>query len=205
MNTMRELFEHAYLRLALLLLACALAAVFPWVLSNYISSPLPPELQRTATILPITRTARLDSQAADTLVAALGFTATPSPSASATITPTPSSTPQPSATITPIPSVTDTATPVLSPTPAAYVTMLEKVNAYTCPGDQNKKGAIDMAQKFMILGWDQISEDGKMFYWILVEDILGQPQVWIRESEFVLITPLNYKDFLPRAACRVMP
>lgn len=195
--------NSSHVRYALLMVICAFVAALPWFLS-WLVSPLPPQLQDTATMLPLTRTARVDLPAAETLAAALGFTATPLPSATGTATPLPSATPTATATTTLIPSVTSTPTLTFTPLPVVFVTTLEKVKVYTCPGDQNKAGTIDMAQQFTILGWDQTVEDGKTYYWILVDDRMGQPQMWMRESEFVLITPLNYKDFLPRAACRVV-
>jgi hypothetical protein len=41
--------------------------------------------------------------------------------------------------------------------------------------------------------------------WILIQDVIGQPQVWIRESEYIRVSNLDYKNFVPRAACRPAP
>jgi hypothetical protein len=54
-----------------------------------ISNPLPLDLQKTGTILAITRTARIDPTLAGKLVQAMGFTSTPTSSAIVTITTTP--------------------------------------------------------------------------------------------------------------------
>ena len=58
---------------------------------------------------------------------------------------------------------------------------------------------------FDILGWDQTDEEGEIVYWILIEDLADQPQKWVRESEFLVLTHPNYKEFVARAACRVFP
>ena len=192
------------LRVLFLFLVCAVVAAFPWVLSM-ISSPLPYALQKTATILPITRTARVDENAGHTLVARLNFTATPSFTPTSTSTPTPTDTPTPTASTTPFPSLTYTPTYTLTPTPDVYLYTLQKVNAYTCPGASFKKGALEAGLRFPVLGWDQVEEDGRQWVWILVEDVIGKAQVWVRESEFVLVSNLDYMNFVPRAACRPAP
>ena len=191
-------------RFALLFLFSAVLGVAPWIFGVF-SSPLPHDLQKTATILPITRTARVDENAASTLVAALNFTPTPSFTPTATVTPTPTNTPPATATTTAFPTQTEIPTQTLTPTPDIYVITLDKVNAYNCPGSQNKKGAIDAGKRYPILGWDQVTEDAQEWIWILIQDVVGQAQVWIRESEYVLVSQLDYKNFVPRAACRPAP
>jgi hypothetical protein len=86
------------------------------------------------------------------------------------------------------------------------VSALEKLNSYSCPGttNKNKKGTVEIGQAFTVLGWDQTTEDGQVLYWLLVGDDVNQPQIWVRDSEFVLITSPNYRDFIPRIACRTV-
>ena len=188
-------------RYGLLLVSCLLVASFPWVLSM-ITSPLPVDLQRTGTILAITRTARLDPQLALTLIEAMGFTTTPSFTPTFTITPTPTNTPTSTSTATQVPTATRTPTKTLTPTPVVYVTALDEINTYSCPGSDNKVGTLEAGTIFTILGWDQTIEDDHTLYWILIEDEVDQPQKWVRESEFLDILFPDYKDFVLRAACR---
>jgi hypothetical protein len=201
---MRSRLNFSFVWYFFLFSLCAVVAAFPWVLSR-ISSPLPFDLRKTATILPITRTARVDENVADTLVAALHFTATPSLTPTGTPTRTPTDTPTPTDTTTPFPSPTHTPTETLSPTPDVYLITIDRVNSYTCPGSSNKKGAIEAGLRYPILGWDQVLEDGRQWVWILIQDVIGQPQVWIRESEYIRVSNLDYKNFVPRAACRPAP
>jgi hypothetical protein len=190
-----------YLKYGFYFASTALLAAFPWILS-WLSSPLPPSLASTATILPITRTAQIDPQVAASLVAALNFSPTPTVTPTATFTLTPTFTATVTGTSTPLPTATETPLPSLTPLPEVTIITINTVNAYTCPGSQYKKGAVERGQRFVILGWDAVEEDGQDWVWVLISDVIGQAQVWIRESEYVIISHLDYKDYLPRAACR---
>jgi hypothetical protein len=191
-------------RYSLLLLACGIVASVPWILS-ILSSPLPPDLQRTGTLLAVTRTARFDPILAVTLIEALGFTATPSFTPTFTVTATPTDTPPATFTRSPIP--TNTATPTItpSPTPVVLGQSAEVLNTYTCPGAPFRSGSLEKFTVFDILGWDQTEEEGEIVFWILIEDLADQPQIWIRESDFIVLTHPNFKDFVARSACRIFP
>jgi len=52
------------------------------------------------------------------------------------------------------------------------------------------------------LGWDQTVDDGEMITWLLIEDEMDKPQRWVQESSYVNLTDPNYRQFIPRAACR---
>ncbi len=178
--------------------------MLPWVLS-LLSNPLPSDLQRTGTILAITRTARVAPELAVTLVEALGFTATPSATPTPTVTPTETHTPTPTWTATLVPTVTESPTITLTPLPEVIGSASAKLNTYTCPGLQYKEDTLEEGSIFTVLGWDQTEEEGEVLFWILIENEPGQPQIWVRESPFVILSHENYKDFMPRAACRRVP
>jgi hypothetical protein len=189
----------AVLRYGFLVLVCAIVALFPWVLT-LITNPLPPDLQQTGTALAATRTARVAPPRAVGEINQASQTATSLPTV--TPPPTPSSTPTATPTQTLTPTVTPTPTRTPTPTPVVEGATLETVFTYTCPGSQFKFGKLDKGQTFTILGWDETTEDKQTVYWILVEDKLDSPQKWIKESEFLTIAYPNYKEFIPRAACR---
>lgn len=199
-------FGTLFVRLSVILLfiACLVLAAFPWVLSR-ISSPLPVALGQTATILPITRTARVDENIALTMVANLNFTNTPSPTITFTSTVTPTRTPTSTASTTPFPTITNTPTDTLTPLPVVYLITLERVNAYTCPGSSYKKGAVEAGLRFSVLGWDKVEEDSAEWIWVLIEDVIDNPQVWVRQSEYILISDQDFMNYLPRTACRPAP
>ena len=191
-------------RYSILLVSCALLALFPWVLSG-LSNPLPFDLQSTGTILAITRTARLDPKLAGRLEQALGFTATPSGTPTYTITPTLTNSLTPTASETPQPTATPTSTRTSTPLPDVRGTVSAKVNTYTCPGSGFKKGGLEFGATFHVLGWDQTVEDGEVVTWILIDDDINQPQRWVRESEYLTLSHPDYMDFIPRVACRSVP
>jgi len=186
--------------LVFLFLVAAILAAFPWAISM-ITEPLPPDLKRTATYLSVMRTAGVEPSAAAWTL--LPSTATPTPTATFTFTPT--STPTVTLTPTRTPTVTPTPTQTLTPTPVVTGTVIQTIFTYTCPGDQYRSGKLDEGSNFSVLGWDQTTEEEQTVTWILIEDRLSQPQVWIKESEYVVINIPSYKDFMPRALCRALP
>jgi hypothetical protein len=201
---MKVRFNSAGLRYGLLLVSCGMVALFPWALAA-LSSPLPPDLQRTGTLLAITRTAQVDPELADRLVQALGYTATPSFTPTETGTPTATATPTPPPTSTPRPTATATHTATPSATPVVEGSTRALINTYTCPGDEKRSGFLEKAASFKVLGWDETEGEGLVITWILIEDQVDQPQRWIQESEYIWISYPDYRDFIPRAACRLAP
>ncbi len=189
------------LRYGLLLLSCSLLALFPWAMSA-ISNPLPLDLQKTGTILAITRTARIDPTLAGKLVLAMGFTSTPTSTATATITTTPTITQTPTSTATLTSTVTRTPTSTLTPFPDVRGIANSVVNTYSCPGSNFKKGSLQFGAAFHVQGWDQTIEDGETITWLLIEDLMDNPQRWVQESSYVTLTNPDYLQFIPRAACR---
>lgn len=190
-----------FLRYGILSLSCSLLALFPWAMSA-ISDPLPFDLQQTGTVLAITRTARVDPELAEKLLLAMGFTATPSPTATSTITLTPTLTQTATASATP--PATPTRTPTASNTPFPIVRGVANavINTYSCPDVNLKRGTLQFGAAFHVLGWDQTEEAGKSLTWLLIEDIVDGPQRWVLESNYVILTDPEYKDHIPRAACR---
>jgi len=180
----------------------AMLAVFPWVLV-YLSSPLPPDLVLTGTALSSTRTARAVQPTTDILAGtatSAGGAPTGTILPSATPTNNPTSTPTATATLTPPP--TNTPTHTASPTPVVLGIASETIFAYTCPGVDNRLGFIEAEETFTIIGWDESVVDGETVTWLLITDQADSPQLWIKASEFATISVPDYKEFLPRAACR---
>ena len=190
-----------FLRYGILLLSCSLLALFPWAMSA-ISNPLPLDLQQTGTLLAITRTARIDPTLAGKLVLAMGFTSTPTSTATATITTTPTITQTPTSTATPTSTVTHTPTSTLTPFPDVRGIANSVVNTYSCPGSNFKKGSLQFGAAFHLMGWDETVEDGETITWLLIEDVMNNPQRWVQESRYVTLTDPDYREFIPRAACR---
>lgn len=189
------------LRYGILMLSCSLLALFPWAISQ-ISDPLPPDLQQTGTILAITRTARLDPQLASQLVLALGYTSTPNPTASPTITATPTITHSPSPTATPTSTASLTPTWTATAFPDVRGVVNSVINTYSCPGIKFKSGKLEFGSVFHVLGWDQTVEEGETITWLLVEDVMDQSQRWVQDSQYVTLSEANYREYIPRAACR---
>ncbi|MBN2550186.1 MAG: hypothetical protein JXB15_13570 [Anaerolineales bacterium] len=192
-------FTSLVLRFGFLLIVCAVVAGFPWVMAG-ITSPLPPDLRITGTILAATRTGRVDPD----LIQLAGLPASLTPTPTLTLTATSTSTPTLTFTPTQTPTHTPTPTFTLTATPVVTGMTTEKIFTYTCPGNQYRdpKVQLDVGQPFTVLGWDETEEDLDIITWLLIEDNLGSPQRWIKESEFLVISFVNYKEFLPRAACR---
>lgn len=189
------------LRFGFLLAVCAILAGFPWVMAS-ITSPLPPDLRITGTILAATRTGRVNPDIIQ--LAGLPASLTPTP----TLTLTATSTSTPTQTFTPTRTLTTTPTPTFTPTATPVVNGMttETIFTYTCPGNQYRdpKVQLEVGQPFSVLGWDETEEDLDIITWLLIEDNLGSPQRWIKESEFLVVSISTYKEFLPRAACRTV-
>lgn len=185
------------LRYLFIFSACALLAFVPWVLAS-INSPLPGDLQETGTALAATRTGRIVTDPVETEETNVNSAWT----ASATSTATPPPTAQDTPTRTLTPSVT--ATPTISPTgtPQVLGVASATVNDYTCPGRQFRQDELAEGVVFTILGWDEIQESGEAVTYLLIEDEVGFPQRWIQDSEFLVLTIQEYKDFLPNIVCR---
>jgi len=188
-----------FLKYGLVIFAGTLLAIFPWVLMMY-SSPLPLDLQWTGTALAATRTARLTTPESGALPPQpVGPTATATVSA----TPTSTATNVPTATATLSPTPTSTATFTITPTPVVVGVANETVFAYTCPGNENRQGFLEANETFTVIGWDETIEEDETITWLLIEDELGNPQKWIKDSEYLVIAVENFKEFLPKAACRI--
>lgn len=175
---------------------CLVIAVSPWV-ATLLYSPLPPDLRLTATALSATRTAQVAPKITaepdknpDVVAMHASIDATPSPTFTATASPTST------------PTVFRTATPTYTPAPEVSGIANETVNAYSCPGVNNKQGKLEAGSMFVILGWDEMVELKETVTYLLIENDLFQPQKWIKDSEYILLAVPDYKGFIPRLACR---
>lgn len=184
-----------FLRYLILFSICGMIAAAPWVLSA-INPPLPFDFRVTATALSATRTARLIPPETWTAYTQEALAKLPT----ATLTQTPSPTPTPTQTTTPVPSATFTNAP--TPTPPILGSATATINTYSCPAAEFRVGQLSEGTIFTVLGWDETFDGGKSLLWILIEDRAGQPQVWIRDSQFLIISVPNYVDLVPRASCR---
>ncbi len=63
-------------------------------------------------------------------------------------------------------------------------------------------GSLQFGAAFHVQGWDQTIEDGETITWLLIEDVMDNPQRWVQESSYVTLTNPDYRQFIPRAACR---
>ena len=184
-----------------------LIAGLPWFLSFAID-PLPAMFHPTQTAMAdiyATEIAELingtgDDQASRTSVAEhsgsfiLVGTATPISSAGIAVTSSigPASSPS---SLSPTPTVT--------PTPQSQVQGEASVDlaTFSCPSSRfdsevrNSKG-----EKFRILGWND-NEEGD---WLLIEDFINQAQVWVKLNVNVQVQPSDYKELVPRIACRLI-
>ncbi len=175
---------------------CLMIAISPWAMTM-LYSPLPPDLRMTATALSATRTAREMPPTAVEMDASdndLPPETTPTPTLAARLTLSPEPTMTPTIIYTPIPTFT--------PLPEVSGIANAKVNAYTCPGKSNRQGSLEEGSVFVVLGWDEVMELDKAVTYILIENELGFPQKWIKDSEYILVAVPDYKEFIPRLACR---
>ena len=183
-------------RYVFLLIVCAILAITPWALTA-INYPLPPDLRLTGTALAATRTAwMVPSQELET--ADLMPQVVNSYSPTTVFSLTPSSTP----TITPTSTISLTPTTTPTPTPLVLGVASKAVRTYSCPGDEFREGVLEEGIVFTILGWDETADGDRVVTWILIEDEVGHPQIWIKESEQLILTIPGYKGFLPRVVCR---
>ena len=121
----------------------------------------------------------------------------PSPIQTATPTVTPTQTATP--TVTP----TQTATPTVTPTPQPQVQGEASVDlaTFSCPSSRfDSKAPNSKGEKFRVLGWN-VNDEGD---WLLIEDTINQAQVWVRLDGNVQVQPSDYKEFVPRIACRLI-
>lgn len=187
------------LRISVLVAFLAILTLLPWAMT-LITNPLPPDFRLTGTALSATRTARIVLPT----YSALTEQARPSP----TITQTPTRTLTPTITLTPTPTLsptpTNTVTFTATATPYVIAIISEEVEFYNCPGDEEAVGLLPVGMTFAVLGWDRTyTPDGTQeIFWILVDDTLGQAQIWILDDEQVTISTPAYKDVVPRVACR---
>lgn len=185
------------LRISILFVVLALIAILPWVLIT-VSSPLPYDFRVTGTALSATRTARLLVPTWDMLTEEARptstLTATPTQTLTPTITPTP--------TVTSSPTPTPTETPTITPTPYVLGITSASVDYYSCPGEAEPLGSLQPGDTFNILGWDEYETETGVQDWVLIEDEIERPQNWVEVNDDVVISPANYKEFMPQVACR---
>ncbi len=92
--------------------------------------------------------------------------------------------------------------PTFTPAPVVSGITNETVNAYRCPGRDNRLGNLEKGSMFTILGWDETEEFEEITTWLLIENDLDKPQKWIKDSEYLLLGFPEYKTLIPRLACR---
>ncbi len=175
---------------------CLVIAAVPWAMTM-LYSPLPPDLRMTATALSATRTAReMPISTAEQAMAPDALTPRVSPSLTNTSTPTFTASP------TMTPTVFYTSKPTFTPIPEISGIANETVNAYICPGKVNRQGKLEAGSVFVVLGWDEMVELEETVTYILIENDLDKPQKWIKDSEYILLSIPDYRELIPRLACR---
>ena len=185
------------LRISIVFVIFALITILPWVLIT-ISSPLPYDFRVTGTALAATRTSRMLLPTWDALTETARPTNTITPTPTITLTPT--VTASPTATSSPTP--TATLTPTITPTPYVLGIASVQVDYFSCPGEEEPLGSLEQGDTFNVLGWDQVETEEGLIDWVLIEDEIDQPQIWVVADDDVTISVQNYKEFMPQVACR---
>jgi hypothetical protein len=80
--------------------------------------------------------------------------------------------------------------------------VLVEVEFYACPGQEEPLGSLAVGETFAVLGWDEFETEGGLVDWILIEDEIERPQKWVIADESIMVSPPNYKEFMPQVACR---